>query len=174
MFLFNKAFGSDGHINKEINQNDYIGEEIVYSLPASLQIEHLSEVSEWLSTMVDFIGGPILSGALLAQTVAIVSGGRLSPFSISKPDGLYSSMCHPDSNIKGFFRVHHSDHDGKIAIIDDVLYQGRTLSHAVDVLRSIPKQIEAIVVFKLLTYHVKDLPDNLQKYSDKIWVLSRE
>lgn len=171
MLLFNKAFNEKGVLNPEINRDDCLGEEIVYSTPVASQIEYLSEVSEWLSTMVDFIGGPILSGALLAQIISILSGGKLTSFSISKPDGLYGSMCHMGDS-KGFHRAYRKEHDGKIAIVDDVLYQGRTLSHSIKVLHG---QIEAIVVFRLVScYDIYDLPENLRKYSDKIWVIQRD
>lgn len=172
MLCFHKAFKKNGGLYKGIRYKDFLGEEIVYSSSVTSQIKYLSEVSEWLSTMVDFVGGPILSGALLAQTVATLSGGKLSPFSITKPNGLYEPICHYPSDLKGFYRDYNKNHEGRIAIIDDVLSEGRTLSHSLNILKN--KPVEVIVVFKIVTEYVYMLPNNIKNIYDKIYIACRD
>lgn len=173
MLFFNKAFDKNGKLNPKVNYHDYLGEGIVYSESIESQIDYLSEVSNWLSTIVDFVGGPVLSGALLAQTIATLSGGELSPFSISKPNGLYKPLYHYNFDLRGLYRNHKKNkYGGKIAIVDDVLSQGTTLSHSLNALRE--KPVEVIVVFKIIIENINVLPDNIKKHFDKVWIVNRD
>jgi len=122
--------------------------------------------------VVDF--GPILGGALLAQTIAVLSNGKLYSFSVSKPNKMYDSLCHC-GEFKGMWREKSLERNGgKIAVIDDVLYYDRTITHVLETLGN--KPIEAIVIFKINPgwERLHDVPDKLKRYTQKLWLVHEE
>jgi orotate phosphoribosyltransferase len=82
-----------------------------------------SAIAKWATAIkVDSIGGPILSGALLAEGVAARSR-KLLPFYINKRKGFYKPTKHSVLQIKGKL-------NGKYIIIDDLVADGDTLETA--------------------------------------------
>ncbi|MFA5049158.1 MAG: hypothetical protein WC516_09100 [Patescibacteria group bacterium] len=117
---------------------------------------------------------PILSGALLAQTIAVLSNGKLSSFSISKPNNMYDNLCH-GGEFKEMWREKTSERNGgKISVIDDVLYYGRTITHVLETLGN--KPIEATVIFKINPRweRLHDVPNKLKRYTQKLCLVHEE
>jgi len=82
-----------------------------------------SAAAKWVSELgAKSIGGPILSGALIAEGIAAKSR-RLQSFYIKKKAGLYRTFKHSDDNIRGVCR-------GNYVVVDDIVSSGDTMEAA--------------------------------------------
>lgn len=82
-----------------------------------------SAAAKWISELgAKSVGGPILSGALIAEGIAAKSR-KLQPFYIRKKAGLYRTFKHSDDNIRGICT-------GSYVVVDDIVSSGDTMEVA--------------------------------------------
>ena len=83
-----------------------------------------SAIAKWASELgVSSIGGPILSGAVLAEGIAARSRSLL-PFYITKKPGLYKAFKHSNERIKGVILGR------KYIVVDDIVSSGDSMESA--------------------------------------------
>lgn len=94
-----------------------------YKADKRMRADIYSAIAKWLSEIgVVSVGGPILSGAVLAEGIASRSE-RLQPFYINKRRGLYKTFKHCEEPVRGTCLSPY-------AVVDDVISEGFTLNSA--------------------------------------------
>jgi orotate phosphoribosyltransferase len=96
---------------------------VQYAGDKQLTLDIYSAIAKWASKNdITTVGGPILSGAVLAEGIAARSK-RLLAFYIAKRKGYYRPYKHPVEKVKGIFR-------GKYIIVDDAICSGNSMEIA--------------------------------------------
>jgi len=123
--------------------SDYLPYAVQYRGNKEERSDIYSAVAKWaLELGASSIGGPILSGAVLAEGISARSKSLL-PFYISKKPGYYKPYKHTDENVKGCCR-------GDYVIVDDIISSGNSMEFALrNVRRDFPDldRLKAILVF---------------------------
>jgi len=92
-------------------------------------LDACAAAAKWASKLdISTVGGPILSGALLAEGIAAHSE-RLLPFYIAKKPGYYRPYKHEAERVRGIFR-------GKYIIVDDIICTGNSMEIALGYVKS--------------------------------------
>jgi adenine/guanine phosphoribosyltransferase-like PRPP-binding protein len=98
-------------------------EDVQYHDAKQQMLDICSAIARWASAFgISSVGGPILSGAVLAAAIAAQSK-TLSSFYVAKKAGYYKPSRHCLQRVKGICR-------GKYVLIDDIISSGDSMELA--------------------------------------------
>jgi hypothetical protein len=115
-------------------------------------------IARWCAEIgVKSIGGPVATGALLAQGVFVASEGNIRAFFIPKEKAHYCRLGH-GPGVQGKRR-------GPFLLIDDCVDTGNQMNHCLKYIKAAPR---AILILQYNFEMLKVLPD---KVSDVVYVI---